>query len=77
MEFCSVCRKIELESKWLKLVSPTKLPVADAGVAQAEPDREHERVGDQDREQEERRGDEPPGCARITRQEPLPAAARD
>jgi hypothetical protein len=26
MVFCSVCRKIELESKWLKLVSPTKLP---------------------------------------------------
>ena len=27
MEFCSVCRKIELESKWLKLASPIKLPV--------------------------------------------------
>jgi len=33
---------------------PDEAPcVADAGVAQAEPDREHERVGDQDHEQEE------------------------
>ena len=66
------------EASRSKLPSPTKLPdVPDAGVAEAEPHREHEGIGDQERQQEERRRDEPLGCARITRQEACPAAARD
>src|SRR5882724_8229015 len=74
MVFCSVCRKIELESKRLKLVSRTKLPRRQH--------REHERVGDQDHEQEECRCDKRVGDVRITPQESRstarhPGLARD
>ena len=49
---------------------PDKAPgVADASVAQTEPDREHERVADQDHEQEECRCDECVGDVGITRKE--------
>jgi len=41
----------------------------DAGIAQAEPDRKHERIGYQDREQEEGGRDERVGNMPVTCQE--------
>src|SRR5262249_35655295 len=59
-----------------EVAEPDKAPgVSHASVAHAEPDREHEWVGDQDQEQEECRRDEYVGDVRITRKE-SPSTAR-
>src|SRR5215471_9613872 len=60
-----------------EVAEPDKAPgIPDASVAQAEPDREHERVADQDHEQEECRRDECVGDVRITRKESKPTTRR-